>query len=171
VSQSHGIALLIRWVLVRDPLVRDPLVRDPLVRFDPQALLCTDLELAPLAIVQRFIPRWQVEVTFEEARRHLGLETQRQWSDKAVAPTTPVLLSLFSFVTLLGDRLVRAGMLPIRRTARYQKATPTFSHALTAVRAELWRHESFHISTSLGHMPKPARRLLTRLTAILCEAA
>ena len=100
-SQSHGIALLIRWVLVRDPLVRDPLVRDPLVRFDPQALLCTDLALVPLAIVQHFIQRWQVEVIFEEARRHLGPETQRQWSDKAVARTTPVLLSLFSFVTLL----------------------------------------------------------------------
>jgi hypothetical protein len=116
VSQSRGIALPIRWVVVRDPLVRDPLAR-----FDPQAFLCTDLELAPLAIVQHFIPRWQVEVTFEEARRHLWPETQRQWSDKAVAPTTPVLLSLFSFVTLLGDRLVRAGMLPIRRRPGIRK--------------------------------------------------
>ncbi len=87
---SHGVALPIRWVLVRDPFGR----------FDPQALLCTDLALAPLAIVQYFVQRWQVEVTFEAARRHLGVETQRQWSDRAIARTTPVLLSLFSVVTL-----------------------------------------------------------------------
>ncbi len=158
---SHGVALPIRWVLVRDPLGR----------FDPQALLCTDLALAPLAIVQYFVQRWQVEVTFEEARRHLGLETQRQWSDRAIARTTPVLLSLFSLVTLLAHRLVRAGTLPVRRTAWYQKPTPTFSDALAAVRADLWRHEDFHISTSHRHIPKVSRRLLARLTAILCEAA
>jgi hypothetical protein len=45
--------------------------------------------------------RWNVEVTFDESRRHLGVETQRQWSDpvvsdRAIARTTPVLLGLFS---------------------------------------------------------------------------
>jgi DDE superfamily endonuclease len=161
---SHGTMLPIRWVLVRDPLKR----------FDPQALLCTELTLEPLTILQHFVHRWQVEVTFEAARRHLGLETQRQWSDHAIARTTPVLLSLFSIVTLLAHRLVHAGTLPIRRTAWYQKATPTFSDALAAVRAECWRqesHEGFHISTSRADVSKRSRRLLTRLTTLLCEAA
>jgi hypothetical protein len=31
-----------------------------------------------------------VEVTFEETRSHRGVETQRQWSDKAILRTTPV---------------------------------------------------------------------------------
>jgi hypothetical protein len=47
--------------------------------------------------------RWQVEVTYEEARRHLGLETQRQWSDKAIARITPALLGLFAWITLVAQ--------------------------------------------------------------------
>ena len=70
----------IRWVLIRDPLEQ----------FDPQALLCTDLAVAPLQIMEWFVLRWQLEVTFQEVRAHLGVETQRQWSDRAIARTTPV---------------------------------------------------------------------------------
>jgi hypothetical protein len=80
----------LRWVLIRDPLGE----------FDPLALLCTTQAFAPHRIVAWFVQRWQVEVSFEEARTHLGLETQRQWSDLAIARTTPALLGLFSWVTL-----------------------------------------------------------------------
>jgi hypothetical protein len=92
----------LRWVLVRDPRGR----------FDPQALLSTDSTLSAVEIVGYYVRRWQVEVTFEEARRHLGVETQRQWSDAAIARTTPILFALFSLVTLLATRLVRDGRLP-----------------------------------------------------------
>ena len=44
--------------------------------------------------------RWQLEVTFQEVRAHLGVETQRQWSDRAIARTTPILMGLFSWTTL-----------------------------------------------------------------------
>ena len=87
----------IRWVLLRDPRRR----------FDPQALLCTDPARDPPQIVRWFVRRWQVEVTFQEVRAHLGVETQRQWSDPAIARTTPCLLALFSLVTLLAARLDR----------------------------------------------------------------
>jgi len=85
----------IRWVLIRDPLGK----------FDLQALLCTDPAQDPVQVLRWFIQRWQVEVTFREVRDHLGVETQRQWSDKAIARTTPCLLGLFSPVTLLGKQL------------------------------------------------------------------
>ena len=65
----------LRWVLLRDPLGR----------FSPQALLCTDPARDPLQIIRWLVLRWQVEVTFQEARAHLGVETQRQRSDHAVA--------------------------------------------------------------------------------------
>jgi len=84
----------LRWVLIRDPQGK----------FATQALLCTDLQAAPGQILAWFVQRWQLEVTFEEARRHLGLETQRPWSDRAIARTTPALLGLFSLVTLLADQ-------------------------------------------------------------------
>ena len=76
----------IRWVLIRDPKGE----------LDTQALLCTDEEVAPAQIVEWFVLRWQLEVTFQEVRAHLGVETQRQWSDRAIARTTPILMGLFS---------------------------------------------------------------------------
>src|SRR3712207_65609 len=81
--------------------IRRVLLRDPSRRFDPQALLCTDLAQEPLQVLRWFPQRWQLEVTFREARDHLGVETQRQWSDQAITRTTPCLLGLFSVVTLL----------------------------------------------------------------------
>ena len=151
----------LRWVLVRDPLGR----------FDPQALLSTDPMLSAAEVVAYFVRRWQVEVTFEEARRHLGVETQRQWSDAAIARTTPVLLGLFSVVTLLAARLVRDGRLPVRTAAWYAKRTPTFSDALAAVRAHWWRWQRFRISTPDADMVKLPRRVVQRLTEAACYAA
>ena len=62
--------------------------------FDPEknkaeAFFSTDMKLAPEQIVNWFVLRWNIEVTFFETRAHLGIETQRQWSDKAIARTTP----------------------------------------------------------------------------------
>jgi hypothetical protein len=82
-------AVPVRWVLIRDPQGE----------FKTQALLCTDLEADPEEILSWFVMRWQLEVTFQEVRRHLGFETQRQWSELAIRRTTPALLGLFSVVS------------------------------------------------------------------------
>jgi hypothetical protein len=154
-------ALPLRWVLIRDPLGH----------FDTQALLCTQPDLAPLEIVQYFVQRWQLEVTFEEARRHLGMETQRQWSALAIARTTPVLLGLYSLVTLLATRLVQGGALPIRQAAWYRKTLPTFSDALAAVRRHWWRSIGLSMSTCEHDIIKVPRRVFQRLHEAACYAA
>jgi hypothetical protein len=78
-------------------------------------LLSTDVTLTPIQIVTWFVQRWQVEVTFQEVRTHLGVETQRQWADLAIARTTPTLLGLFSVVTRLLMRCLLIRMsLPAR---------------------------------------------------------
>ncbi|MBV9479153.1 MAG: transposase [Acidobacteria bacterium] len=151
----------IRWVLIRDPLQR----------FGPQALLCTDLTRSPLTIVSWFVRRWQVEVTLQEVRRTLGVETQRQWTPQAIARTTPCLLALFSVVTLLADRLVRRGSLPLPQDAWYHKARPTFADALAAVRQQYWRHAGFLISPRKQQVGKLPSALRERLTYALCRAA
>ncbi|MDW8326573.1 MAG: transposase [Anaerolineales bacterium] len=122
-------AVPIRWVLIRAPKGK----------FKTQALLSTDLTVAPAQIVKWFVLRWQVEVTFHEVRAHLGGETQHQWSDKAILRTTPAFLALFSIVTLWAHRHVRNGRLPIRQAAWYVKSRPTFSDALAVVRQHLWQ--------------------------------
>lgn len=129
-------AVPIRWVLIRDPQAR----------FKPQALLCTDLTIQPEQIVQWFVMRWRVEVTFHEVRTHLGVETQRQWSDLAIARTTPILLGLFSLVTLLAHTHVNRNRLPVRQAAWYTKPLPTFSDALAIVRRTLWHSLFFQPS-------------------------
>lgn len=153
--------LPIRWVLIRDPKAR----------FKTRALLCTDLKAAPEQIVVWFVRRGQVEVTFQEVRTHLGVETQRQWSDLAIARTTPALLGLLSMVTLLAHRSAIHGTLPIRQAAWYAKTLPTFSDALAAVRQQLWRTPDFRTSLADTDMVKIPRLLLKRFTEALCYAA
>ena len=152
--------LTIRWVLIRDPRGE----------FRSQALLCTDLSVDPVQIVEWFVMRWQLEVTFQEVRTHLGVETQRQWSDWAIKRTTPALLGLFSLVTLLAHSSTRQGKLPIRQAAWYTKALPTFSDALAIVRHQLWQAMSFHTSVPEADMQKVPRVLLKRFTDALCYA-
>jgi DDE superfamily endonuclease len=151
----------IRWVLIRDPEQR----------FDPQALLCTDLTQSPLTIVSWFVRRWQVEVTFQEVRKRLGVESQRQWSPLAITRTTPCLLALFSLVTLLADRLVREGTLPLSQDAWYTKPRPTFADALAAVRQHYWRQAGFRVSGRKKQVGKLPRTLRECLTYALCRAA
>jgi hypothetical protein len=151
----------IRWVLVRDPLGK----------FETQALLSTKLEATPGQVLGWFVRRWQMEVTFEEARAHLGVETQRQWSDKAIARTTPCLPGLYSLVTLLASRLLDGQPLPARREAWYAKESATFSDTIAHVRRFLWSHQHFQMSKTEGDIIKVPRSLLERLTETLCYAA
>ena len=151
--------LPIRWVLLRDPLHR----------FDPQALLCTDPARAPLQIVRWFVQRWQVEVTFREVRDHLGVETQRQWSDRAIARTTPCLLALFSIVTLLAARLrVRSAACA---DAWYRKPRPTFIDALATVRRQFWREQGLLLSGRQAELRKLRPALRHGIAYALCHAA
>jgi hypothetical protein len=141
--------LPIRWVIVRDPKKR----------FKTQALLCTDLTISAEQIVQWFPRRWQVEVTFHEVRTHLGVETQRQWSDLSILRTTPALLSLFSLITLLANVHARQDNLPVQRTAWYVKKLPTFSDALSIVRQTLVSEICFRTSPMRNEVQKiPAQR-------------
>lgn len=151
-------AVPIRWVLVRDPNGK----------FETKALLCTDPSADPLQILQWFVRRWQVEVTFQEVRTHLGVETQRQWSDKAIARTTPILLGLFSWVTLLANQSQVDGTLPIRQAAWYTKAIPTFSDAIALVRRRFWKHWGFCMSDFAPNMQKSHANLLQRLFEVVC---
>ena len=151
----------LRWVLMTDPAGT----------FKPQALLSTDVTLTARQIVEWFVWRWQLEVTFEEARAHLGIETQRQWSDLAIQRTTPALLGLFSFVTLVAHRVLQEQELPARTAAWYQKPVPTFSDTLALVRQQLWPVQISWMSTTEPDMVIIPRVLFNRLTDTLAFAA
>jgi hypothetical protein len=151
----------IRWVLVRDLQGK----------FDAQAFLCTDLTVEAHQMLVWFVQWWQVEVTFEEVRAHLGVETQRQWSDKAIARTTPILLGLYSLVTLVAQQMLHAQQMPIRTAAWYAKEHATFSDTLAVVRRRLWNAYHFSRSASEPEVQKVPRSLWERLTDTVCYAA
>ena len=152
----------LRWVLVRDPVGE----------FRSQAFLCTDLDAAPADILGWFVRRWAAETTSQEARRHLGVETRRQWSDPAIARTTPALLGLHSLVTLWAHELRRSRGLPLPPTAAwYAKERATFADALASVRRALWVEAALRRSRRQRDLVEVPRPLLKRLTALACYAA
>jgi hypothetical protein len=151
----------VRWVLLRDPEAAK----------EPAALLSTDQQQSAEDIINYFIRRWTVEVTFEESRVHLGVETQHQWSDRAIARCTPCLLGLFSITALWVDSLQKTHPLEATQAAWYHKKLPTFSDALAAVRKEIWNQRNFCTSEKTEDMIQIPRRLLNELPSILCRAA
>jgi hypothetical protein len=151
----------IRWVLIRDPQQC----------CKPQALLSTNLAHTPAQMLTWFVQRWTLEVTFEEARAHLGMETQRQWNARAIARTTPALLSLYAIITLTAQLLIEKGATCVRSTAWYRKTRPTFADAIALVRRQLWEHLHFSPSPQETDMIKMPRALFERFIDALCYAA
>ena len=153
--------LPIRWILVHDPAGQ---LRD-------QAFLCTEQTATPEQILQWVIMRWNIEVTFEEVRAHLGVETQRQWSEQAIARTTPLLLGLFSLVSLIAHELAPAHQVPISQTAWYQKEEATFADVLAFVRRQIWQAIYCVKSTSSADTALIPPPLVDQLMDALCYAA
>ena len=130
---AQGKTMPVRWVLTRDPTGRA----------ETRVFVCSDPEPSALQILTWYARRWAVEPTFQEARRHLGFETQRQWSDLAIHRTTPLLLGLFSLVTLWAtDQAARTGKLTVLGAAWYHKPDPTFADCLAVVRRLLSAEEA-----------------------------
>jgi hypothetical protein len=155
--------LAMRWVVVKDSGEH----------LKPGALLGTDTAAEPRHLLQWYLLRWQVEVTFEELRAHLGMETQRQWSERAIARTTPALFGLFSVVTLAADILIgqQGGMAP-RTTAWYDKTSPSFADAIALVRRHLWVQQGTFMPSEREHESiKVPRLLYHRMLDTLAYAA
>jgi hypothetical protein len=150
----------IRWVLIRDPQEC----------FKPQAWLSTHLDPTPEQMLPWFVRRWTMAVTFEEARAHLGRETQRQWNERAIARTTPALLGLDSIMTLTAHLLIEKGMPSVRSTAWYQKTRPTVADALAWVRRQVWDHLHFSMSQQETDLIQRPRVLFERFMDAVCYA-
>ena len=158
--KNNKMMVKVKWVLVKDPEGK----------LEPTLLACTDTELAADKIVAFFVRRWRVEVTFAEVRRHLGVETQRQWSDLAIERSTPSLMALMSMVCLMANTLHQCHPIQPNATAWYPKTAVTFSDVLSAVRLEIWRKAKLSTSpfyTDVGSYSAKIRHLWFLLTQAL----
>jgi hypothetical protein len=155
----YGCAPLpIRWVLTRDPEGKRP----------PKAIFSTDPTQTAEQIVSDFMKRWSLEVTFEEGRAHLGIETQRQWSDLAIERSTPLLFGLYSLVTLFGQALHPDGQISVAQAAWYRKPTATFRDVLAGVRQHLWGQRTFPTSPTDPDVVLVPRSTLERFSFAVC---
>jgi hypothetical protein len=150
--------LPMRWVLTRDPAGKRP----------PKALFSTNQAQPAEEIICDFMKRWSLETTFEESRAHLGSETQRQWSDRAIERTTPLLFGLYSLVTLFGSALAPEEHPPHRHAAWYHKPAATFSDILALVRRHLWGNFVFPTSRSNPNVVLLPRSTLQQLAHAAC---
>src|SRR4051812_15555905 len=159
-SHSGEPPLPIRWVLTRDPSGE----------MESRAYFSTEPSDTAEAIVAEFLKRWPIETTFEESRAHLGIETQRQWSDAAIERETPCLFGLYSVVALLGDALRQGSSLLVRATAWYRKTEATFADVLAAVRRPCWGVANIPDSVGDAGVANISRPLLDRLINAACYA-
>lgn len=158
--KSNSLLVKVRWVLLKDPEGK----------LEPLLLACSDVETSTGDIVRFFVRRWRVEVTFAEVRRHLGVETQRQWADLAIERTTPCLMALFSIVCLLANDLNRAKKIKPNQAAWYKKKNITFSDILVAVRLELFEHSQLFTSHK-NDLVNSSKDKIRHLWFLLTQAA
>ena len=168
IEHAHGTAL---WHHGGKPIVPIlwVLVRYPDGRHEPEAFLCTDTEASPRDVLEYYNRRWAMETTYEESRAHLGVETQRQWSDPAVFRTTPLLLGLYTVVALYAHQNAERLALSPRRAAWYPKPAPTFADALARLRQHLWL-ERIVTSAAGTDMTEPISPAFQGLIEAVCYA-
>lgn len=153
--------LRLRWAIVLDPIDNTA-----------EAFFSTDTDVSAVQIVNWFVLRWNIEVTFFETRAHLGVETQRQWSDKAIARSTPSLMALFSLTCLFALEMLKTQTLSTASTAWYnKKGQATFSDILAFVRRDIWRSNHFDDSVNSHDSAKNDHAFWDSLLDQVCRAA
>lgn len=145
------------------------LVRDPAGQRTKRAFFTTDCSQAPTTLIQEFVRRWALEVTIEESRAHLGIETQRQWSDLAIQRTTPAIFGLFSLVVLMANALCDEHALPCAQTAWYPKPHATFHDLLGFVRSPLWWQHIFQTGALTPELREISPSLFDQLLSAVCH--
>lgn len=139
---------------------------------NPILLMSTDIEHEASLIIETYVERWNIEVTFHEAREHLGIETQRQWSDMAIARTTPILFALYSLAILIGNKLIREGLVRIEQTAWYVKEEVKFSDILKGIRKHVLERMYFCKELVAGETEqKSNQEFIHRVMELFLQAA
>ncbi len=153
--------------------LRIVLVKTPNGKNEAEAFFSTNIAIDPMQIIRYFVLRWNIEVTFEETRAHLGVETQRQWSDKAIARTTPLLMGLFSFATLVALKMHHIKPLLSQEVAAWydKNGELTFSDIISVVKRSIWSNKYFSKSGNLLDCEKYTDETINSLIYQLSLAA
>jgi hypothetical protein len=141
----------LRWVFVHDLTGTH---RD-------EYFFATDVSLSAKRIVEAYTGRWSVETTFQEVRRHLGLETTSVRTRSSVLRVAPCLFGLYSVTALLFAELPPEQQKPL--VMWRGKRVATFSDAITTVRRRLWQEWILAtpvLGRAIEEIPSPLRAIL-----------
>lgn len=153
--------------------VRVVLVKTPFGKNVAEAFFSTDINNLPTQIINWFVLRWNIEVTFQESRSNLGIETQRQWSDNAIHRTTPLLMALYSILTLIAFKMNSIKALVVHETTSWydKKGELTFADIIVIVRREIWSKRYYSKSANNDEFGKFGDQEIERLIYHLSSAA
>ena len=156
----------IRWVLARSVHKDERAGKERVVS---AVFFSSEPSVSAEEILGGYVGRWNIEVTFAEMRAHLGFETQRHWSRRAIGRTTPALFGLFSLIVLIARRLYPSE-LPLQQSVWYRKEDATFSDVLGAVRCHLWGARNYTTSGSEAEVSNsPPNLEPTSAGGLLCR--
>ncbi len=147
----------IRWIIVRCSEGS----------INPMCIISTDIEKGVQEIVESYVARWNIEVTFEEMRAQLGFEEQRHWSEKAIDRSTPCLFGMFSIIVLIGIKLYPKE-LPTRYSIWEEKEEASFGDVLGAIRIYIWEEQGIEKVSELGEEIQMPKEVWQAVLAILC---
>lgn len=150
----------VRWVLV-----------DDLGTGRRECFSSTNVGHTAQQIIELYVLRWYIETTFQEARRHLGLESTRNWVRNSVERTVPCLFGLFSLVTVWYVQHLDGQAPTPERASWYTKPEATFTDALAALRRSLWAGRIFLKSTPNAQAVEIPRPLLEHICDQLARSA
>jgi hypothetical protein len=144
----------IAWVLVRDPKGK---LRD-------ESFYTTDLVMTAQELIRHFVERWTIEVTFEESKRFLAVESTRNRKKESVLRSFPLLMGLFSLISLW--YFDRSKKRPKVSTAQpwYHKEQPTFADAINAIRKDIWDLNLFSMLPKNNNIKKIPRAFMAFLS-------
>ncbi len=134
--------------------VRIVLVKTPDGKNAAETFFSTNTDDLPKQIINWFVLRWNIEVTFEEVRAHLGVETQRQWSDKAIQRSTPLLVGLYSLAALIGIKMNETTAILIQEKASWYEKNGelTFADIIMVIRKSILTKKYFSKSENRGDL-------------------
>lgn len=133
VPSEGGGVIRVRLVFVKDSHDKDD---SPVF-----CLITSASQLSLGAIVSTYTCRWSQEVTHRDVREHLGMETQRQWSDLSISRSTPLLFACYSLVFLIAHRMHQESPIETTQASWYQKEEPAFSDLMTGIRKMIREHQ------------------------------
>jgi hypothetical protein len=147
---------------LRQQPVRIAVVRDPSGRRRDEAFFCTDLTVDADFVLQTYARRWTLEVTFHDAKQHLGFGHAQNQAPTAVSRTAPFAGLVYSLVLLRAAAHLRQGgtLGWLVRPWQRSKSAAAFPDLLSALQLELRRAPISAAPASTPRRRKPAARQL-----------